>query len=70
MARVSDSRGGVGWAEGVADRIIRRYTRERPGWVRECESMKHLKLVVIAELLREERGVKHGETVVGGVDQD
>ena len=45
----------VAWATGVADRIIRRFTSEREGWTAESECMKHLRLVVLAELMREAR---------------
>ena len=45
----------VAWATGVADRIIRRFTSERQGWVAGSDAMRHLRLVVMAELMVEDR---------------
>ena len=46
---------GVERTVKTADRIVQRFTRERPGWSAESEAMKHLRLVVVAELVRAER---------------
>ena len=51
--------GGVESATLIADRIIRRFTSERAGWTANNEALKHLRLVVLAELVRAER--EHGK---------
>ena len=53
--RVIRRLGGGERAADVADRIIRRFTSERHGWTVNNEALKHLRLVVLAELLRAER---------------
>jgi hypothetical protein len=50
--RGSRERPGVERACELAERIVRRFTQERPGWSPESAAMKHLKLVVLAEVLR------------------
>jgi hypothetical protein len=39
----------------IAERIVARFTSERRGWTAACEAMQHLRLVVVAELVRAER---------------
>ena len=56
-ASLRERRASAAWAAGVADRVIRRFAHERPGWRSDSESMKHLKLVVVAELVREVRSL-------------
>ena len=54
-ARMVRRAGGVERATLIADRIIRRFTSERAGWNANSEALKHLRLVVLAELVRAER---------------
>jgi hypothetical protein len=56
-ALLRERRASAAWAAGVAERVIRRFAHELPGWRSDCESMKHLKLVVVAELVREVRSL-------------